>query len=112
MRWCGVGAVLVRCWGCAPDLHALAPGAHVLAQQQVVEGDGADDVELLLDHLLDELGVCAMLAHDGVKRAELAQDGFQRVGALVRDAGGALAQTGGLHPRHTLDGLMLQHTGD
>lgn len=46
-----------------PDLHAFAPGAHVLAQQQVVEGDGSDDVELLLHHLLDELRVGAVLAH-------------------------------------------------
>lgn len=55
----------------SPDLHALAPGAHVLAQQQVVQGDGPDDVELLLHHLLDELRVGAVLAHDGVEGVEL-----------------------------------------
>lgn len=93
----------------SPDLHAFAPGAHVLAQQQVVEGDGAHDVELLLDHLLDELRVGAVLAHGGVEGVELPQDGVQRVGALVGDAGRALAEAGGLHPRHALDGLVLQH---
>lgn len=94
-----------------PDLHAFAPGAHVLAQQQVVEGDGAHDVELLLDHLLDELGVGAVLAHGGVEGVELPQDGVQREGAFVGDAGGPLAQAGGLHPRHALNGLVLQHAG-
>lgn len=81
-----------------PDLHAFAPGAHVLAQQQVVEGDGADDVELLLHHLLDELGVSAVLAHGGVEGVELPQDGVQGVGAFVGDAGRTLAETCGLHP--------------
>ena len=95
-----------------PDLHAFAPGAHVLAQQQVVEGAGADDVELLLHHLLDELGVGAVLAHGGVEGAELPHDGVQGVGALVGDAGRPLPEARGLHPRHALDGLVLQHAGD
>lgn len=96
-------------WCLLPDLHAFAPGAHVLAQQQVVERDGSDDVEELLHHLLDELGVGAVLAHGGVEGAELPQDGVQGVGPLVGDAGRPLAETRGLHSGHALDGLMLQH---
>lgn len=95
-----------------PDLHAFAPGAHVLAQQQVVKGDGSNDVELLLHHLLDELGVGAVLAHSGVEGAELPQDGVEGIGALVCDAGRSLTETCGLHPRHALDGLVLQHARD
>ncbi len=95
-----------------PDLHAFAPGAHVLAQQQVVEGDGPNDVELLLHHLLDELRVGAVLAHGGVEGAELPQDGVQGVGALISDAGRPLTETCGLHPGHALDGLVFQHARD
>lgn len=95
-----------------PDLHAFAPGAHVFAQQQVVEGDSSDDVELLLHHLLDELGVGAVLTHSGVEGAELPQDGVQGVGALVSNARRALTETCGLYPRHALDGLVLQHARD
>lgn len=102
---CALGSLL-------PDLHAFAPGAHVFAQQQVVQGHCTDDVELLLHHLLDELLVGAVLTHGGVEGAELSQDGVQGVGALVSDAGRPLTETSGLHPRHALDGLMLQHARD
>ena len=34
-------------WGDSPDLHAARPVAHVLAQQQVVHGTRADEVENL-----------------------------------------------------------------
>lgn len=95
-----------------PDLHAFAPGAHVFAQQQVVESDGPNDVKLLLHHLLDELGVGAVLTHSGVEGAELPQDGVQGVGAFVGNARCALAETCGFHPRHALDGLVLQHARD
>lgn len=75
----------------SPDLHAFTPGAHVLAQQEVVQGDGPHDVEHLLDHLLDQFRVHAVLTQDRVEGVELPEDGVQRVGALVRDAGGSLS---------------------
>ncbi len=95
-----------------PDLHALAPGAHVFTQQQVVEGDGTDDVELLLDHLFDELRVGSVLTHDGVEGVELPDDGVQCVRPLISDTGRPLTETRGLHPGHALDGFMLQHARD
>lgn len=95
-----------------PDLHALAPRAHVFTQQQVVESDGADDVELLLDHLFDELGVGSVLTHDGVEGIELADDGVQRVRPFISNTGCPLTETRGLHPRHALDGFMFQHARD
>lgn len=96
----------------APDLHALAPGAHVFTQQQVVESNGSDDVELLLDHLFDELRVGPVLTHDGVEGIELADDGVQRVRALVCDTRCPLTETRGLHPGNALDGFMFQHARD
>lgn len=75
----------------SPDLHAFTPGAHVLPQEEVVQGDGPHDVEHLLDHLLDQFGVHAMLTHDRVEGVELPQDGVECVGALVSDAGGSLS---------------------
>lgn len=104
-EWMVLGAV----GGRSPDLHAFTPGAHVLPQEEVVQGDGPDDVEHLLDHLLDQFRVHAMLTHDRVERVELPKDGVQCVGALICNAGGSLSQPCGLHPRHTLDGFVLQH---
>lgn len=75
----------------SPDLHAFTPGAHVLPQEEVVQGDGPHDVEHLLDHLLDQFGVHAVLTHDRVEGVELPQDGVECVGALVSDAGGSLS---------------------
>lgn len=48
----------------SPDLHAFTPGAHVLPEEEVVQCDGPHDVEHLLDHLLDQFGVHAVLTHD------------------------------------------------
>lgn len=75
----------------SPDLHAFTPGAHVLPQKEVVQGDGPHNVEHLLDHLLDQFGVHAVLTHDRVEGVELSQDGVQCVGTLVSDAGGSLS---------------------
>ena len=75
----------------SPDLHAFTPGAHVLPQEEVVQGDGPHDVEHLLDHLLDQFGVHAVLTHDRVEGVELSQDGVQCVGTLISDAGGSLS---------------------
>lgn len=93
-----------------PYLHPFAPGAHVLAQEEVVERYSPDDVEHLLDHLFDQLWVHAMLAHHRVEGVQLPDDGVQGVGALVSNAGRSLPQPCGLHPWHTLDGLVLQHS--
>ena len=75
----------------SPDLHAFTPGAHVLPQEEVVQGDSPHDVEHLLDHLLDQFGVHAVLTHDRVEGVELSQDGVQCVGTLVSNAGGSLS---------------------
>lgn len=48
----------------SPDLHAFTPGAHVLPQKEVVQGDGPNNVEHLFDHLLDQFRVHAVLTHD------------------------------------------------
>lgn len=82
----------------SPDLHALTPGAHILTQQQVVERDSADDVKLLFDHLLNELRISPVLAHDGVEGVELAYDGVQRVRALISNARRSLTETRGFDP--------------
>lgn len=74
-----------------PDLHAFTPGAHVLPEEEVVQCDGPHDVEHLLDHLLDQFGVHAVLTHDWVERVELPQDGVQCVGTLISNAGGSLS---------------------
>lgn len=76
---------------CSPDLHAFTPGAHVLPQEEVVQGDGPNDVEHLLDHLLDQFGVHAVLTHDRMEGVELPEDGVQCVGALISDAGGSFS---------------------
>lgn len=92
-----------------PDLKSFTPGAHVLPQQQVVEGDSTDGVELLLDHLLDEVWVHAVLDHGGMEKAELLEDGLQRIDLLLREAGGSFPQACWFGPQHPLDGLMFQH---
>lgn len=81
----------------SPDLHALAPGAHIFAQQQVVECDGTDNVELLLNNLLNELRVVAMATHDAVEGVQLADDGVECEGSLISYAGRSFTQTCGLH---------------
>lgn len=93
-----------------PYLHSFAPGAHVLAQEQVIERDGPDDVEHLLDHLLDQLWVHPVLAHDRVEGVQLPDDGVQGVGALISNAGCSLPQPCWFHPWDSLDGLVLQHS--
>lgn len=62
-----------------PELHACAPGADVLPQKQVVERHCVDHVEKLSEHLLDDLGVQALVAHDRVEGVHLADDGLQAV---------------------------------
>ncbi len=95
-HWTFVSEPLLPLAHIIPDLHAFAPRTNVLAQQQVVEGDSADDVEVLLHHLLDDSGIGIVLAHGGVEGAELQQDGVQCVG--ICDAGRLLTETRGLHP--------------
>lgn len=83
-----------------PELHAGAPRAGVLPQEQVVEGHGVDHVEELLEHLQDDLRVQALVAHDRVEGIHLADDGFQAVGVVpVYHAGGALPVARWLHAR-------------
>ena len=90
--WRGRGAVLL------PELHACAPRADVLPQEQVVESHSVDHVEELLEHLQDDLRVQALVTHDCVKGIHLADDGFQAVGVVpVHHAGGALAVACWLH---------------
>ena len=93
-----------------PELHACAPGADVLPQKQVVERHRVDHVEELSEHLQDDLGVQALVAHNRVEGVHLADDGFQAVRVVsFRHAGGALPVARGLHPRQTLNALVLQH---
>lgn len=93
-----------------PELHACAPGADVLPQKKVVESHRVDHVEELFEHLQDDLGVQALVAHDCVEGIHLADDGFQAVGVIsIRQAGGTLPVARGLHPRQTLNALVLQH---
>lgn len=100
--WQGRGTTLL------PELHACAPRADVLPQKQVVEGHSVDHVEKLLEHLQDDLGVQALVAHDCVKGVHLADDGFQAVGVVpVHHAGGALAVARWLHTRETLNALIF-----
>lgn len=70
-----------------PDLHAFPAGAHVLAQEEAVEGHRPDQVEQLLDRLPHNLGVQAVLTHGAVEVAQLLQDGRHGVGICVVDAG-------------------------
>lgn len=101
---CAAGAPLL------PELHACAPRADVLPQEQVVESHRSDHVEELLEHLQDDLGVQALVTHDRVKAVHLADDGFQAVRVLpVRHAGGALPVACWFHTTETLNALILQH---
>lgn len=50
-----------------PDLQPFAPRAHVLAQEQVVECSGTDDVKLLFEHLSDDFGIVSMLEQSRVE---------------------------------------------
>lgn len=70
---CAVGVPLL------PELHACAPRADVLPQEQVVESHRGDHVEELLEHLQGDLGVQALVTHDRVKAVHLADDGLQAV---------------------------------
>lgn len=92
-----------------PDLQAFTPGAHVLPQQQVVEGDGTDDVKLLPHHLLDEFCVHPMLTHGGVEEAETLQEDFHRHRLLLWETCAPLPQACRLGPQNSLDCLVLQH---
>lgn len=93
-----------------PELHACAPGADILPQEQVVERHRGDHVEELFEHLQDDLGVQALVTQDRVERIHLADDGFQAVGVIsVHRAGGALPVARGLHSRETLNALIFQH---
>lgn len=96
-----------------PELHAGAPGADVLAQQQVVKGDGVDAVEELPDHLTYDLGVQAVVSHDVVELPQLLDQGLQGVagGAVgVRvHAGRTVPVAHRLHARQAGDALALQH---
>lgn len=93
-----------------PELHACAPGADVLPQKQVVERHCVNHVEELSEHLQDDLGVQALVAHDRVEGVHLADDGFQAIRVVsFRHAGGALPVARGLHPGQTLNALVLQH---
>ena len=47
-----------------PDLHALGPVAHVLAQEEVVEGAGTHEVVELSEDLLHQLRIHSVLRHD------------------------------------------------
>lgn len=93
-----------------PELHACAPRADVLPQEQVVERHRGDHVEELFEHLQDDLRVQALVAHDRMKGIHLADDGFQAVRVIpVHHAGGALPVACWLHTRQTLNALIFQH---
>lgn len=57
-----------------PDLHPFSAGAHVLAQEEAVQGDGSNQEEELLHSLPHELWVQATLAHGAVEIAQLLKD--------------------------------------
>lgn len=99
--------------GGVPELHAGAPGAHVFAQQQVVEGDGVDAVEELSDHLTHDLGVQAVFPHDAVELPQLSDQGLQSVAAGAAGvrvhAGRPVPVAHRLDPRQAGDALALQH---
>ena len=95
-----------------PDLQALPPGAHVLPQQQVVEGHGTDEVEELPDRLPDQLLVHVVLPHGPMEQAELLQDGLHcdHV-SLLRHTGAPLPLASGHGAQDPLCRLVLQHAG-
>ncbi len=102
-----------------PDLHALAAGAQVLAEQDAVHQSGSDEEEQLSYDLTLQLRLHAVLLHAGVEHVELLQDGGHAerlrpavVLAVLVHAIGALAETGGLHAGDSLETLVLQHPRD
>lgn len=70
-----------------PYLHPFPAGAHVLAQEEAIQGDCPNQEEQLLHCLPHELRVQAILAHGGVEIAQLLQDGGHRVAISVINAG-------------------------
>lgn len=84
-------------------MHPLSAGTHVFAEHDVVEGGRTNEKEDLLDCLVDERLLHAMLAHGGVEDAELLNDGGDgvRLRVLV-DAVGALPEARRLHARNPL----------
>lgn len=101
--------------GCGPYLHPFPARAHVFPEHDVVEGHGADQEEQLLDHLVDQALLHAVLAHGGVEDAELLNDGGDGVALRVLvalDAVGALSETRGLHAGDALQTLVFQHAGN
>lgn len=103
----------------APDLHALAAGAQVLAEQNAVHRCGSDEEEQLSYDLTLQLRLHAMLHHAGVEHVELLQDVCDAerlrpavVPAVLVHAVRALAETGGLHAGDSLKTLVLQHPRD
>lgn len=70
-----------------PYLHPFSARAHVLAQEEAVQGDRPNQEEELLHCLPHDLRVQAVLAHGTVKVAQLLQDGGHRVGIRVIYAG-------------------------
>lgn len=92
-----------------PQLHARAPRADILPQQEVVEGDGIDHVEELLEHLLDDLWVQALVTHDAVECVQLANHFIQAVGAVTCCIGGVFPVAHRFDTGKPLDTLIFQH---
>lgn len=92
-----------------PYLHSLSARAHVLAQEEAVEGDGSDEEEELPHRLLQQLGVQAVLAHGAVEVAELLQDRGHGVGVRVVDTRRAFTEPCGFQARNALKTFIFQH---
>lgn len=92
-----------------PYLHPFPAGAHVLAQEEAVQGNRPDQEEELLHCLPHDFGVKAILAHGAVEVAQLLQDGGHCVGIRVIYAGRPLPEARGLQARNALQTLILQH---
>lgn len=92
-----------------PYLHPFSTGAHVLAQEEAVQGDRPNQEEELLHCLPHDLRVQAILAHGAVEVAQLLQDGGHRVGIRVIYAGGPLPEACGFQARNALQTLVFQH---
>lgn len=113
----GVQTVKLSLWvsaaGLVPELHAGAPGADVLAQQQVVKGNSVDAVEELPDRLTYDLRVQTVVSHDVVELPQLLDQGLQgvaggAVGVHVH-AGRTVPVAHRLHACQAGDALALQH---